>query len=470
MFLSLPEDIHLTICAYLPPDALLALKQTCRVLHAFGCMDYVWHQMRVDLPLDLPLNQKTNNLRADQIQPLVIKALRVERNWQGHPGRPRHLKRIQHDGVVNQMQTLGSKWLVTLSRSRGCARLSVWSVDDAICYRTFKMQDASKFSAALHSESSATIAVIEFDGSDREKLSIYSLSLLLTESGTFNPSICHSISRPRVYGTFFDVQVFENLVATTIARFSDAISPPTFEILFINTTTHAQWLFSPQLPQEFERLRCKLFADKIVLIGVERNCTVAVQAYSLLPMMFCASEKLSDCNAITPIPLTLETEDIGARTTEEAIRFPSGFDFHLSANFTTKTSTNLPIIVFPAPLQAKGSGYMLDLPLGCIAAHTEVDRRLVQPFRTHPKASVDIICVGATGHRAVWLQRRWDTDEFELMKVSFSDSRAPKVAALLPRHLALPFEAHTCVSLAFDEATGRVCVGLHTGDLYILDF
>ncbi|KAF8206452.1 hypothetical protein K438DRAFT_1817228 [Mycena galopus ATCC 62051] len=41
---------------------------------------------------------------------------------------------------------------------------------------------------------------------------------------------------------------------------------------------------------------------------------------------------------------------------------------------------------------------------------------------------------------------------------------------LFSRHFALPFELHACRSLAFEEATGTVCLAVHTGELYILRF
>ena len=44
--------------------------QTCRVLHAFGTTDYLWHRLIEDfgLPLDIPQNVAPNNLSADEAQ------------------------------------------------------------------------------------------------------------------------------------------------------------------------------------------------------------------------------------------------------------------------------------------------------------------------------------------------------------------------------------------------------------------
>lgn len=94
----------------------------------------------------------------------------------------------------------------------------------------------------------------------------------------------------------------------------------------------------------------------------------------------------------------------------------------------------------------------------------------VHVFSTPASAASDIICLGPTGRRAVWLERRWDTDSFTLMKATFfrEGKHAAIVERLLPAHTAMPFEIYSCQSMAFEESTGRVCLGLHTGELYIL--
>jgi len=96
-------------------------------------------------------------------------------------------------------------------------------------------------------------------------------------------------------------------------------------------------------------------------------------------------------------------------------------------------------------------------------------------FATPPSASMEPMCLGRTGLRAVWLEHQWNTDEYRLMKGSFpckgqGAESEPHVVLLQRAELALPFEPHHCRSLALDEATGRVWVGVHTGEVYILEF
>lgn len=47
---------------------------------------------------------------------------------------------------------------------------------------------------------------------------------------------------------------------------------------------------------------------------------------------------------------------------------------------------------------------------------------------------------------------------------------ASSVGVLLPPNPSLPFVPEGITCMAFDEATGRLCVGLITGDLWMLDY
>lgn len=97
------------------------------------------------------------------------------------------------------------------------------------------------------------------------------------------------------------------------------------------------------------------------------------------------------------------------------------------------------------------------------------------PFhRSTSSAACDQVSFGDWGRRAVWLERRWDSDDPTpiLMKAVFPSDGSVAVGPLLPSQTAtpLPFQMHTCQCLTLDEAMGRVYVGLYTGEIYILDF
>ena len=92
-------------------------------------------------------------------------------------------------------------------------------------------------------------------------------------------------------------------------------------------------------------------------------------------------------------------------------------------------------------------------------------------FKVPGSASIEFVKIGTRGHRAVWLEHDWDKQQYRLMKLSGPVGHGkPSVGVLLPSDPELPFSPRECQSLAFDEVTGRVCLGLYTGDLYILDF
>jgi hypothetical protein len=157
----------------------------------------------------------------------------------------------------------------------------------------------------------------------------------------------------------------------------------------------------------------------------------------------------------------------------ELFRFPSqNFDYYVSAEIRDGVSSSLSIVALDIglrPGQIKGYVFhVADLPGPKLEVPPAQSRVTVEHFPVPAKTSVDKVCVGKTGRRAVWLQRHWDTDEFDVMKSTFSTS--PKVGYLFPKHLAFPFgPLHACESLAFDEAAGRVAMSLLTGQLYILD-
>lgn len=150
-------------------------------------------------------------------------------------------------------------------------------------------------------------------------------------------------------------------------------------------------------------------------------------------------------------------------------------DYTLSGEILGKNFSHISSLSFHTTALAPhipGSAYVFCFPLTAAITGFQSNIYLTtHRFSTPASVGIDIICIGDTGIRAVWLQRHWDTDKYTLMKGTFSPDpeEPPIVANLLPPHLALPFETYTCQSLAFDESTSRVCLGLHTGDLYILE-
>lgn len=91
---------------------------------------------------------------------------------------------------------------------------------------------------------------------------------------------------------------------------------------------------------------------------------------------------------------------------------------------------------------------------------------------TSSDTSTELIQVGSLGRRAVWLEHNLDTRQKRVMKMSYDPSTDRlETGVLFPANgPALPFSPTTCHCMAFDEVTGRLCMGLYDGNLYMMDF
>lgn len=173
---DLPQDILLTIYTYTGPRDLLVLnqvagrliylctlseltveaRQTCRTLYTLGTSDYVWHQLKIDLPLDIDQKTHAGDYRpSHEIRHSLIQAFRVEANWNSETSHIRKLARIDHGGLLSQVQLLRKDWLVTLSQNQttNTTYLSAWHLDpDRRGHCAAKVGAAgrsSKFAAAI---------------------------------------------------------------------------------------------------------------------------------------------------------------------------------------------------------------------------------------------------------------------------------------------------------------------------------
>jgi hypothetical protein len=237
-------------------------------------------------------------------------------------------------------------------------------------------------------------------------------------------------------------------------------------------------------PQGVEQLRLRLYLDRIVLVGVKQHMALTICVYAIPSSLLSTQPYLGDSRplgaCVTQPPVNVDDIDALVLNCTD-IQFPTGFDFHLSTESAEETSTIMPIIVFPSLVVLTGGlGYTINFPLSSLnhktdfgqlgESHPICTKIQMQQFATPAKTSTDIICIGKTGLRAVWMQRRWDNDEFDFIKATFPSSGEPaSVMSLLPKYTPLPFEPHACQSLAFDEAGGHLYISLHTGELYLLD-
>ena len=145
-------------------------------------------------------------------------------------------------------------------------------------------------------------------------------------------------------------------------------------------------------------------------------------------------------------------------------------------------------LVENTPLIAVSSSMYFDIPVGSYPEHAQL---------------------GSTGRRAVWLEQSLKSDYVQLLRLDFDPAKAiaassssadpsgsssattistsapviatssgnvatkavtPAVDILLPPEPQLPFKPSACRSLAFDEASGRLCIGLYNGPIFVLDY
>lgn len=79
--------------------------------------------------------------------------------------------------------------------------------------------------------------------------------------------------------------------------------------------------------------------------------------------------------------------------------------------------------------------------------------------------------IGTTGSRMVWLEHDLETGRNRVMKYAIgTQSRGHLHGVLLPTQANFPFALDACNALAFDEISGRLCLGFYDGSLHVLDF
>ncbi|KAJ7637740.1 hypothetical protein DFH06DRAFT_1478714 [Mycena polygramma] len=484
--LSLPPDILLSILLLLRAQDILVVSQTCRILHEYTSSDYLWHQLAThNLPLDIDPYVDRNHLPGPKLQAIVTRALRVDNNWRRSNPRIRKLTRLAMDlENVSQLQFISSEWLVVLRRFP--PSLSVWrvaNIEQPYRAAVINLLDLPglavplKFAAAMQAGCREVLIalILEPKASTRSGTLLYAYSVVLKSelddagSGTFalpSPRVVCSIHRPEAEGRFHELHVCGSIIAVGILQFRNYLSPVGYRILFINSATGVQCLVDPQVPTQFTQMHFKVSPRQLVIVGIHNESTLVVRTHDLPPAIF----KQIPPNS-TPSQPTLSAESLPDSTAQfESPLAISDVDFwYLSAD-STHTSRISSISFHSLVRMAKD--YIFHFPLDGRMDEGIIAKPSVSTFTTDSSASAEIVCLGETGSRAVWLQRRWTSDEYTLMKATFSpNGREPAVVQpLLARHLALPFELHRCQSLAFEEATGRVCLAVHTGELWLLQF
>ncbi|PCH42172.1 hypothetical protein WOLCODRAFT_120067 [Wolfiporia cocos MD-104 SS10] len=496
---DVPEDILLEVLLYLTVTDLLSLKQTCRALHAFGSSDYVWHRLaqRIDLPLDIPPGVALNELSHDELQRIVVQAIRLEANWRRKCPQARRittLVRDTNDPYVDEMQFVpGGKWLLTAQRhrqmeGRWSSHVVLWSLgnmDDA--YRAASMEVTGSYRSSaielLDDGQSATVAVGVSDGIDM--IEIYSFPLqdrseiayfvLPTPAPIWRVALHSHPRAPAISPVIHQLAVADGMIAATVVL-PGGNSP--LQVFLVDVKTAYSGWVDPRYTEATDRLTTRaqpfsiswvrLYAGHLLLVGAMQSSLI-LRIYRLPKLRrttsSAAGEPYIDLGPILveskqPLRKGAEFDDV------TRVSLPSAselcvmifYSFHDALDVGQVTHFQLP---FSSALAGAGMG------AGTKYVAKEECASATHYFSMPSQTTAQLAQVGPSG-RGVWLEHNWDTQRRRIMRYQPRDGHT--IAMVLPPDPALPFTPNLCHSLAFDEVTGRVCLGLFNGDVYILDF
>ncbi|KAI0955830.1 hypothetical protein AcV7_006393 [Taiwanofungus camphoratus] len=483
---SIPEDILLEVAAYLSVTDVLSLKQTCRVLHAFGSTDYLWHSLipGLDLPLDIPPGVPYTALSSDELQKIVIKAIRLEANWQRRTPRVKRTRALVHntrEAYVDEMHLVpGGKWLLTAQRyrqrdGRQSCHINLWSlsnINDAYRVASIEITGAYRSSALELQEDAGLATLVVGMNDERDVIEVHSVSL--QDRVDFSCYMCPSRtasrritvpSHPRgahILPVIHQLAVADGVIAATVVAHGGE-SP--LQILLANARAgRARWVH-PRLLELFSFLWVRLRDGHLLLLGTIRSSLV-LRIYRLPPSVragaariYDAQDELEDCELVELGMVVAEYEDPIEQDSVE---------LHDIARVSPASMSFLTVLIFYSFTDAlSGVAQLTRFPLS-LSPRTATKAGATRYFFMPPDASAQLAQVGATG-RAVWLEHNWETQLKRIMRYQ-PRGVGKEIGVLLPPDPELPFTPNTCHSLAFDEITGRLCLGMYDGELYVLDF
>ncbi|KIY43992.1 hypothetical protein FISHEDRAFT_77911 [Fistulina hepatica ATCC 64428] len=492
--LDLPEDLLIIICSQVEPQDLLSLKQTCRAFLSMASQDYVWHNVTMQIPLQLHGGVHWNKLSGPDIQRLYVSAARLEHNWNASEPSIRRLLCLKHEHLPFRMQFVSDQWFIALYRSPQCTHLSLWFIGQSEasegCRRYFHLNvpGATNFSATTMG-TNCLVAIFGFRSNQSGYVDVYRMPLSTgvdpIDLAPNTPSLCFHFETQMNQGTFSQVHMRGHILALALARFENGSPYASYKLMFINVRTGNQLTVDSGLPENFDLKNVFLYPAVprfITLLGMdysEASCA-SIHVHSL-PVSIS-----DDCQfrLLEQVSLKAETGTLGARVAHYKLTMPAPrFYLHVASDVECSPVRNAISVIFFRDGIPRPGGVAVRIPLPTVAAQAgTIDAVIdtsarapqsnitIRPFRLQPFVNGDIVAVGLSNRRAVWLERNWDADTYRLVRASFSDAKCALIQPIVPPHLSLPFEPHTCYSLTFDEASGRVAMGIHTGQIYILQF
>jgi len=309
----------------------------------------------------------------------------------------------------------------------------------------------------------------------REYLEIYAVPL--REDSHATQSYLASTSRRQVQLPKHDRsghQVIQELVlAGDILAVIVAVCPEGgvfFQILFVDLETgHTLWAH-PRFTENFGLLQLRIQRGLIYLFDHSKG-TVVIRVYHLpLRARFGGHRQgreddghrdyLDLGQTVAQYQHTLPD---GMRTSEDALYIPQSFTSSIPVVMFDVASTSTPLAISQVGYIAYVS---LQNPQEPESSGTD---SVCIPFQSG--SAQILVRIGTTGRRMVWLEHDLETGRNKMMKLLCRGcSQDTLYGVLIPSQPNLPFSLNTCSILAFDEASGRLCLGFYDGSIHVLDF
>ncbi|OCH95392.1 hypothetical protein OBBRIDRAFT_883950 [Obba rivulosa] len=486
--IDLPEDILLEITSYLSVKDVLLLKQTCRALHAFGSSDYLWHRLvaAFEFPLDTLQNTRSTDFSSDELQRSAIKALRLDANWRKPSPRIRRTTALitgTSGSYVDEMHILpGGRWLLTSQRlrqreGRWTSLMTLWSLEDIQHARRIahvEITGAQRTPAAFALQDggdSVLLAVGVHDDTDFIEVHNISIEDRINMSYSMRPARSRVLPLPPYSGTVIrhvlqELSMFEDLIAATVVSLELESDDRPLRILLSDARSGASAWVHPRYSEPFSFLWVRLRDGYIFLTG-RLGAAVVLRIYKLPQNVMDSAtrstramgDKRSSEDAFV---------DLGDAVAEFLSSTSAGM--HDVAQVSSASSTGLALIIFHSfNGMERATGHIMRFRFARSYDSIKMLETQMQCLQLQQEASAQLADIGATGRRAVWLEHNWETQQKRLMRFEAQDECEP-LGVLLPPDPGLPFAPHACHSLAFDEVTGRLCLGFFNGDLYVVDF
>ncbi|KAH7907701.1 hypothetical protein BJ138DRAFT_1128969 [Hygrophoropsis aurantiaca] len=459
-----------------------------------GSLDYLWHKLirTCNLPLDIPLGADPATLSGQELQAIVVNALKLDHNWRKPDAYIRRAIPIvcSEASYVDNIYLLpGGKWLITTHRTTSdnydgqCTDLTLWCLDDITSPRVIKTiliygRATSCRAYYQPAQRNFTIAVALSKNHSAGYVEVHHISLdnpavsrQTSESLTFHPVASGGPHELAI--RILSLRIHERILGVTFMQFPPPSYPeppqPTVHVYLRNLVTGASATFKAYLRSDdyFE-----LFRDQYTL--ARYDLSEPIISFFDIPSFIISTHPDSEALANNePDPSNMSE---GLLSTRCPLLHANSFSAYLGAS-SGIIEHGVPV---PNTLMLKLRG-----STGTMDRFSPADRETRFSDRTTITSEVfhlgnddvtfhqfNYLQLGATGRRAVWVEfkdgimfRKWAAS-----RQCCGEELSASVSALTPPTSRLPFNPHGIRRIGFDEATCRLCVGLLTGELYVCDF